>query len=109
MIRPFDPGLNTTIAQANATSSAGGDLPEDVGQVALYNSSATATAYFTCKPVQGTDTGPTAVVPVGATRGSFPVPPGQLIRVSVPRGPKKYATIASAADGTLFITPGEGN
>jgi hypothetical protein len=108
---PFNPGgFNNTIAQANATSSAGGSLPDTAAQVALYNSSSTATAYFVCRVLNSpADAGPTAVVPSGGTLGAMPVPPGQQIRVTVARGPKKYATIASAADGTLFITPGEGN
>jgi hypothetical protein len=107
---PFNPGENQTIAQANATSSAGGSLPDSVAQVALYNSSGTATAYFVCRALNSAaDAGPTAVIASGATLGSFPVPPGGQIRVTVARGPKKYATIASAADGTLFITPGDGN
>lgn len=109
MIRPFEPGQGNTIAQANATSSAGGSLPEDAGQVVLYNSSTTATAYWICRGGFEADTGPTAVVPAGETLGGIPIPPAAQIRLSVPRGPKKYATIASAADGTLFITPGEGN
>lgn len=103
---PFDPGNNTTIAQANATSSAGGALPETATQVVLTNASETAIAYFTYRAGQDAVT---AVVPSGGTRGSLPVLPRQQIRISVNSGPKTYATIASAADGTLFITPGEGN
>lgn len=108
---PFNPGsYNNTIAQANATSSAGGSLPDTAAQVVLTNTSATAIAYFVCLQLNSpADAGPTAVVPSGGTLGSFPVLPGQQIRLTVARGPKKYATIASAADGTLFITPGEGN
>jgi hypothetical protein len=110
MMIPFNPGANNTIAQTNATSSAGGSLPDWAAQVVLTNTSATATAYFVCSSLNSpADTGPTAIVPVGATLGSMPVLPGQQIRVSVAKGNKKYATIASAADGTLFITPGEGN
>lgn len=107
---PFNPGVNNTIAQANATSSAGAALPEWASQVALTNTSATAIAYFVCRSLNSpADAGPTAVIASGATLGSMPILPGQQIRVTVAKGPKKYATIASAADGTLFITPGEGN
>lgn len=107
---PFNPGENNTIAQANATSSAGGSLPDWASQVVLTNTSSSATAYFVCRALNSpADSGPTAVVPSGGTLGSFPVLPGQQIRVTVAKGPKKYATIASAADGTLFVTPGEGN
>lgn len=108
-MRPFDPGNNATIAEANATSAAGGSLAHSVAVVALYNSSDSATAYFTCAPTNAGGSGPTAVVPSGGTRGAFPVPPGAQVRVSVPRGPKAYSVVASAADGTLFITPGEGS
>lgn len=108
MMQAFDPGNNQTIAQANATGSAGGSLPESAASVVLYNSSATATAYFVCIAAPGSDDVPTAVVPSDGTKGSLPVPPGQSYCVTVPRGPKKYATIASAEDGTLFITPGLG-
>lgn len=106
---PFNTGPNQTIAQANATTSAGGSLPDTCAQVVLYNSSTTATAYFVCRSLNSpADAGPTAVVPVPGTPGSMPIPPGQSYCLTVARGPKKYATIASAADGTLFITPGEG-
>lgn len=107
---PFNPGVNNTIAQANATSSAGGSLPDWASQVVLTNTSATAIAYFVCRALNSpADAGPTAVIGSGATLGSLPVLPGQQIRITVAKGPKKFATIASAADGTLFITPGEGN
>jgi hypothetical protein len=107
---PFDPGINQTISQANATSSAGGVLPDNANVVALYNTSATATAYFVCTPSVVGGTPVAAVVPAsGGARGSMPVPPGAQIRIGVPEGPKAYRTIASAADGALLITPGRGN
>lgn len=107
---PFNPGENNTIAQANATSSAGGSLPDWASQVVLTNTSTTATARFVCRTLNSpADAGPTAVVPSGSTLGSMPILPGQQIRITVAKGPKKYATIASAADGALEITPGEGN
>jgi hypothetical protein len=107
---PFDPGLNQTISQANATSSAGGSLPADCSQVALTNTSATATAYFVCTQAQGSEAAVAAVVPAsGGANGGFPILPGHQVRISVPFGPKLYRTIASAADGALLITPGRGN
>ena len=109
-VLPFDPGINDTIAQANATSSAGGVLPEDTNTVVLYNTSTTATAYFVCTPTTGGVTPIAALVPVaGGATGSMPIPPGAQIRITVPVGPKAYRTIASAADGNLMITAGRGN
>lgn len=111
MIRPFQPTAAGTIAQANAIASAGGSLPESCNVVALYNSSATATAFWECRTLNSpADAGPTAVVPVsGGATGGTPIAPGQQIRLTVAPGNKKYATIASAADGILYITPGQGN
>lgn len=110
MMRPFQPIPSATIAQTNATSSEGGSLPESCEQVALYNTSATAVVYWECRTLTAAaDTGPTAVVPAGETLGAMPIPPGAQIRLTVARGHKKYATIASAADGALVITPGIGD
>ena len=110
MDQPFQAADGATIAQPNATSSAGGSLPDNAAQVALYNSSSSATVYWSCRSLNSAaDAGPTAVIPVSGTLGSQPIPPGAYLRLTVGRGPKKYATIASAADGNLLITPGEGN
>ena len=109
-MNPFDPGINQTISQANATSSAGGVLPDSADSVVLKNTSATATAYFVCTPTVTGGSPVDAVIPVsGGAVGSFPLLPGETNRVSVPEGPKTYRTIASAADGALLITPGRGN
>lgn len=109
MVDPFDPGLNNTIEQANATSSAGGSLPDSAQTVLLTNTSTTATVYWASAAVFEDNNMPNVVVPSGATRGGMPVRPGAQIRVSVPSGRKQYRTIASAADGSLLITPGKGN
>lgn len=112
MLRPFQGVTGGTIAVANATTaSASAALPEGNDTVVLYNSSATATAYFRCQTVATSGTsGQLATVPVtGGANGDFPVPPGAQIRVGVGAGYKKFSVIASAADGVLFITPGTGD
>lgn len=107
MTNPFQP--QGTVAVANSTSATAGILSGESSQVALYNSSATAVVYWVCQVLNSaSDAGPTATVPT-STPGGMPVPPGQLIRITVGRGPKKFSVIASAADGNLFVTPGEGN
>lgn len=110
MIRPFQPN-GSTIAIANGVASAPGTLPEECTQVALYNTSSTATVYWTSRVLNTvTDPDPTAVIPVaGGARGAMPIPPGAQVRLTVGAGMKKYAVIASAADGNLMITPGVGN
>jgi len=100
-MRPFDPDYGATVQIANSvTASAVAALEEGVTSVALYNSSTTAMAYFVCQQAD------TARV---ATTADMIVPPGNLIRITVPRGPKRYSVIASAADGNLFIASGQGN
>ena len=111
-IRPFYPKAGGTIAIANGiTASVAASLDESCDTVALYNSSSTAIAYWHCKSLPShTSSGPTATVPVaGGANGGIPIPPLNLIRLGIGSGPKKFSTIASAADGTLYITPGVGN
>lgn len=110
MIRPFQPN-GSTIAVANSVSSVSGTLPEECSQVALYNTSATATVYWTSRTLNAVaDAAPAAVIPVdGGAVGAMPIPPGAQVRLTVGAGLKKYAAIASAADGNLLITPGIGN
>lgn len=112
-IKPFSPGLQGTFLIANAVTAStpvaltGGD------QVVLYNSSTTATAFVRITPYTAntdTITAFTATVPgVAGTPGSFPVPPMTQIRVTTSHGHKAISAIATAADGNLYVTGGEGN
>jgi hypothetical protein len=52
-------------------------------------------------PVDGAENAPTVTL-------GMPVPPGQLIRIRVGAGGKIIRTIASAADGNIWIIPGNG-
>lgn len=111
--RPFQPHPSGAFLVANAvTASAAATLSSSAEQVVLYNTSATAVAYWVCWNIdQRTDGGPTAVIPTTANPGigAMPIPPGQQIRISVGYGHKKFSVIASAADGNLIITPGKGS
>lgn len=111
MIKPFQPVPSATIAIANgATASAPAALPSSTDTVAIYNSSATATAFFRCINLQSEDSaGSNAVAAAPGALGDMPIPPLAQIRLSVGSGAKKFSAIASAADGTLYITPGVGN
>lgn len=109
---PFQPHVGATLRLANTTGGTAGVLPEDAQTVVLYNTSSSATAFWRLKHTNPDDDGdPTAVAPgVGAgNEGDFPVPPGQQIRITVAEGRKKFAVIATAADGDLYITPGKGD
>ena len=106
MFEIFAPGWAAITTVANAvTATAAVALPEGAEEVALYNSSATATTFVRVTPYFG------ATVPTGdepTTSRGMPVPPGQLIRIRVGRGPKVIRTIATAADGNITIIPGNG-
>lgn len=114
IIKPFQPKPAGAFLVANAVAaSAPAALDDTCAQVVLYNSSATATAFWICQNLSlSTDTGPTAVIPTTAQSpavGATPVPPGARVRLGVGYGPKKFSVIASAADGNLYITPGNGD
>lgn len=111
MIRPFQGATRSTIAIANATSaSTPADLPQESDTVVLFNSSASAIAFFRCESVTTPGAGgSSAVAPTPGALGGFPIPPNTQVRIGVGLGYKRFSVIASAADGTLYITPGTGN
>lgn len=106
MFDVFNPAFGAATVVANsATATAAVDLPRSCQEVALYNSSATALTVVYITPYEGV-TVPTGTAPT-LTQG-FAVPPGQLIRIRVGPGAKVIRTIASAADGNIWIMPGRG-
>lgn len=111
-MRPFCPKNQGTIAIANAiAATAPLQFSDRDGEVALFNSSASAVAFVRIDVVPAnTDTGGSATIPAaGGASGGFPVPPLAQIRVSPGVGFKWISVIASAADGNLYVTPGHGN
>lgn len=104
--RPFAPAWGKASVVANATSAtAAVVLPESCEQVALYNTSSAALTIVYVTQYSGA--APTGIAPT-ATSG-MPVPPGQMIRLTVGAGKKVIRTIASAADGNIWIVPGNGD
>lgn len=106
-IKPFNPKPGGTFVIANGTSaSADFEIDQGCDQIVLYNSSASAIVFFrvTCYAdnTLGSATAPTVTT-------DMPVPPGVQMRVTVGRTFKEIRTIASAADGNLYVTPGQGN
>lgn len=107
-LKPFEPVAGGTIKVANSvTASAVASLPDSSDVVAIYNGDTAAVAFFRCQPFDSRSGGAAASVAVADT--DIPIPPGQQIRISVPKGPKKYSIVASAATGSCWITPGIGN
>lgn len=104
-LRPFQPRPAGTIVIANATSAtAAQPLDEGCQQVVLYNSSATAITFVVITKLQ--QAGDTPIVPT--TSNGFPVPPGNILRITCDYGRKSIRTIASAADGNLYVSVGNG-
>ena len=113
-VNVFTPHVLGTAIIPNAAAASTPVLIGDGNSVfALYNSSTTATAFveITTTP-NNTDAGRNAVIPTGTAanqRGSFPVPPLSLIRIRPGYGRYHWVSvIASAADGSTYVTPGDG-
>lgn len=106
-VRPFQPKAGaSSITVANAVAaSAPALIDENCEQVVLTNTSATAIAYWRCDAIVDVADVPVQV----ATATGFPIPPGMQIRLTMGLGLKKFSVIASAADGSLIITPGYGD
>lgn len=99
-------GKTTTVANS-ATATAAVELPYDCDAVVLTNSSATATAFVRVTYYGSASDTATGVAPTVTT--DYPVPPAQQVRRGVQPGVRKVIrTIASAADGNIYITPGSG-
>ncbi len=108
-LKPFEPVAHGGFYVANATSASTlADLPESADVVALYNTSDTAIVFWHCHPYSADNT-TQATVPTTSPVGDMPIPPGMLVRLSVPKGRKQFSVISSAADGNLYIMPGVGN
>ena len=103
----FTPGWNSTIAVTNAaTATAAVQIPINARSLLVTNTSLTARVhllltYYPDGIISGSGDAPT-------TSTGLPVLPGQQIRVGLPNGAKVIRTIATAADGTTFLTAGEG-
>jgi hypothetical protein len=107
MERPFTPAWGSTTVVSNATSAtAAVVLPKDRDCVVLTNTSSTARVHVMLTAYESEATVPTGTAPTTST--GFPILPGQQIRIFAGFGPKLLRTIATAADGSIIITPGSG-
>ena len=106
--KPFAPAWNSTTSVTNATSAtAAVILPKTCQQIVLTNTSATARVHVVVTPYQDEATVPTGDAPT--TSIGLPILPSQQVRVTVGPGCKVIRTIATAADGVILITPGNGD
>ena len=108
MSRVFCPAWGAAgTAVTNATSATTAvDLPKQMDEVALTNTSLTAIVYVMVTPYLDAGTVPAGTAPT-ADEG-FPILPATQIRLHVGFGNKVIRTLASAADGALIINPGVG-
>jgi hypothetical protein len=106
-VRPFAPAWgNTTSVNNAAAATAAVVLPKDATCVVLTNTSLTARTHIMLTPYMDESTPPTGTAPTTST--GLPVLPNSQIRVYVGPGFKVLRTIATAADGAILITPGDG-
>lgn len=103
----YTPAWNSTIAVTNAaTATAAVEIPFNARSVLITNTSLTARVhllltYYPDGIISGSGDAPT-------TSTGLVVLPGSRICVGLLNGAKVIRTIATAADGTTFLTPGEG-
>lgn len=106
-IAPFQAKQGGTFLIANAVTASADTFPIDdtCASVLLYNSSATAIAFYriTTNPTNAAYAG---IAPTATT--DMPLPPGQRCVIYTGTGFKRIRTIASAADGNVYVTPGNG-
>lgn len=107
MERAFQPAWGSTTSVINATSAtAAVVLPKSCQAVVLTNTSATARVHVMLTGYFEESTIPTGTAPTTST--GLPILPNSQIRVTVGPGNKVLRTIATAADGNILITPGDG-
>ena len=106
--KPFCPAEGATTPVANTGSAtAAVVLPFDCDTVVLSNSSTTATVFVRVTYYASATDTMTGTAPTATT--DLPILPNQQIRRFVSPGRHKVIrTIASAADGNIYITPGSG-
>lgn len=106
--RAFAPAWGSTTSVTNATSAtAAVVLPKSCQQIVLTNTSATARVHVTVTPYLNEATVPTGDAPT--TSIGMPILPNSQVRVTVGPQCKVIRTIATAADGVILITPGNGD
>lgn len=106
--RPFNPAWGNTTSVTNAVAATSAVvLPKECQQVVLTNTSATARVHVMVTPYLDEATVPTGTAPTTST--GFPILPASQVRITVGPGLKVIRTIASAADGVILVTPGNGD
>lgn len=106
--RPFAPAWGSTTSVNNAaTATAAVVLPKFCEQVVLTNTSTTARTHVMLTSYLDEFDVPTGTAPTTTT--GFPILPNQQIRITTGPGLKLIRTIATAADGAIIITPGNGD
>ncbi len=102
----FNPAFGSTSVVTNSlTETAAIELPGNCREVLLTNTSATARVHVYVT-YQGDANFPVGTPPT-LTNG-LPILPAQQVRISVGMGRKVIRTIATAADATIILTPGNG-
>lgn len=105
---PFQPAWGNTTSVTNAVAAtAAVVLPKSCNQVLLTNTSASARVHVAVTVYNDESAPPTGTAPT--TTSGLPILPGGQIRVTVGANCKLIRTIATAADGLILITPGNGD
>lgn len=105
--KPFAPAWGQDIAITNATTAtAAVVLPKNCEQIVVTNTSSTARVHILVTPYLDESSPATGTAPT-LTLG-LPIIENTQRIISVGKGCKVLRTIATAADGQLIVSPGNG-
>jgi hypothetical protein len=103
----FSPAWGDVVPVTNSiTATAAVILPPQSDELVMTNTSLTAVVYVTVTPYLDEASPPAGTAPTTST--GFPVLTNSQLRVHVGAGNKVVRTIASAADGLIILSPGNG-
>lgn len=106
--KPFAPAWGSTTSVTNAIAATTAVvIRKTCEQLVLTNTSATARVHVMVTVYQDEATVPAGDAPTTST--GFPILPNAQVHLTVGPGCKVVRTIATAADGTIIITPGNGD
>ncbi len=101
----FNPAWGSTTSVTNATSATAAlVLPKQCDAVVLTNTSATARVHVMLTTYSNESTVPTGTAPTTST--GVPILPNDQIVIRVGPELNLLRTIATAADGSILVTPG---
>lgn len=106
-LKPFEPITAGTLKPSlSTTATTAASLPDSCDTVVISNTDTSIVIFWRCQRYDPVLLAPTVTAVADV---DLPVLPGQQIRISVPKGPKKYSIVAASGTPIAYVTPGIGN